>query len=191
MAATISSLPYVAQMAVERLDRKRQKFVLAFFKSYDIKLACAEANIQKKVGEQWRDEPEIVTALKMIREASSRTTGVTYEYLIGMQRELLERCMQHRPVVDSKGKKLEGEWTFDPYNANKGIENLAKMTGHINNAGTSVTVNVANLNGNQRANELSRLLSTLDARKNAGSVIDAEYKELPAPETCHEEPLFD
>jgi len=185
-------MPLVCQMAVERLPEDKGRFAVAYIHTFDVKKACAEARVKLADGMRWRDEPEVQTAIRLMADKGMQAQGISYEWLLKQQKTILMRCMgeEEATTLDRKGEQVTGK-IFDAFNANKAIENLAKLTGHMGGGGTTVNVNVATMSKNDREDALEKLLTALAARANAGSV-DAEFKELPAPEEeAHGEMLFD
>lgn len=179
-------------MAVERLDEEKRAFTIAFAQSWNVSGAAHVARVDKKQAEAWLQEPEVQTAVRLISDKAAQAEGVSYQYLISKQTEILERCMEARPVVNKQGKVVEGKFTFDAFNANKAIENLAKLTGHLGQGQTNITVNVAQMSVDQRRNEVDRLLQALEARANArqelpAPAIDAEFVEA----STYDDPLFE
>ena len=59
-----------------------------------------------------------------VREAA----GVTYDYLVAQQKEVLEICMGKRTIKDEKGADT-GKRHFNSAGANRAIETLGKLTG--------------------------------------------------------------
>ena len=184
-------LPYAVQCAVERLPQEQQRFVVEYAtEGFEFRNSCVVAGVKQDVAKAWLTTPEVQTAISLITNVSMHSVGISLHYLLSAQKEILERCMQHRPVIDKKGQVVEGEWTFDAFNANKSIENLGKLTGHLSGGGVNLNVNITGLSQSQREMELNRILNALEARQTAGeSIIEAEFKELPSE--IHEEPLFD
>jgi phage terminase small subunit len=70
-------------------------------------------------------------ALTRARDELAERTLVTKEYVMQGLREVAERCMQKKPVLDRQGE-FTGEWQFNPQGANKAYELMGKELGMFN-----------------------------------------------------------
>jgi phage terminase small subunit len=59
---------------------------------------------------------------------AAEALGVTKEWVLGKLVEVVERCMQHKAVLDEDGQPI-GEFKFDAAAALKGLELLGKHVG--------------------------------------------------------------
>lgn len=75
-----------------------------------------------KVGKRIQELAEKVT------ERVTAATGISKAWVLEKLRENVERAMQSRAVLDSKGKE-SGQYTWQPNAANKGLELIGKELG--------------------------------------------------------------
>lgn len=185
-------MPLVCQMAVERLPEDKGRFAVAYIHSFDVRKACAEAHVPLKDGMAWRDEPEVVTAIRLMSDKGMQAQGISYEWLLAEAKDMYLKSAGKIPArtINRKTGDIVEDLIFDGFTAVKAHENLAKLCGYMGQ-GTTVNVNVSTMSKNDRESALENLLSALEARQNAG-VVDAEFKELPEPsEPVHKDMLFD
>lgn len=96
--------------------------------------------------------PSIQALVAEKQRALAEKSGISHQWITEHFTEIAQRCMEAVPVRDKKGNIIEGEWQFEPTNANRAIENLGKHLGYYpkEKAETpSVQVNVVLAWGNQ------------------------------------------
>ena len=115
------------------LTTKQRKFVhLVARENYSNAEAARRAGYSKDssnvIASENLTKPYIEEEIESEKQRIARKTGITEEYFVERARELLERCMQAKPVVDHEGNPT-GEWKFDSAGANGALEKIAKWLG--------------------------------------------------------------
>lgn len=105
----------------------------------------------------YMNHPIVQAILEQRAQRASERADITVEYILNNTQEVVERCMQIRPVMDRTGKQVvvedrDGElcnaYTFDAANSLRGLELLGK---HKKMWTDKVE---ANVNGGQSLNDL-------------------------------------
>ena len=125
-------------MASRKLTVKQQAFVA----EYLVDLCGAQAAIRAGYSENTATEQasRLLTNVKVaaaIAEAQAKRaerTEVSQDYVLNNLVEVVERCMQKRPVCNAKGEQVNDEdgnnlWSFNAQGANKGLELLGRHLG--------------------------------------------------------------
>lgn len=89
------------------------------------------------IGQRLMKKPEIQDAIQEGMTARTIRTELSQDYVINNLLEIVDRTMQARPVVDSKGNQVQGSdcnnlWTFDAKNAIRALELLGRHLGMFN-----------------------------------------------------------
>ncbi|RTL04671.1 terminase small subunit [Candidatus Dependentiae bacterium] len=130
------------------LEPKQAMFVIEYVKDLNATQAYIRAGYSKKGARTGASillaNPNVKKAVQEQLDAKSRRTLITADYIIDNIREVAERCMQHKPVMefdretgtmvqktarvmDEQGNIKEvGVYEFDSTGANKALENLAR-----------------------------------------------------------------
>jgi hypothetical protein len=124
--------------------QKKENFCLAYIRLGDASAAYREAyNAGKmkpqtvcKRASELMDDGEITGRLTELRASALEKANVTVEYIVSNLVELVERCTQRAPVVDSKGRQVQDDegrdvWCFDSRGANAALATLAKYKGML------------------------------------------------------------
>ena len=117
------------------IPAKRKLFAEKFIVYRKGAKAAIEAGYSKNRAKQTAYEllkdPRVLDIIFAGIEKSSKETGVDAKWVLKGAKEMYERCMQHKPVMEKvDGKWVEsGEYTFDSAGAGKAL----KLAGdHIN-----------------------------------------------------------
>lgn len=77
----------------------------------------------------------ILSLIAELEEKAAESLGINHHYVLSNMKEVVDRCMQHAPVLDKKGDQIyietpEGDlvpaYTFNAMGAVKGLELLGK-----------------------------------------------------------------
>ncbi len=134
------------------MNPKQRQFCIEYMVDKNATNAAIRAGYSKKTAQQIGSRLLLNVVIadeiaKLIKDQEIKTL-VTAEYVINNLREVVERCMQHKPVMifdkvekeyvqkkmsvknEATGEiKSEGVWEFDANGANKALELLGK---HLN-----------------------------------------------------------
>lgn len=120
------------KLAYEQLSKKRRKFVDEYIKDCNGTQAAMRAGYSANSA---NEQAAQLLAIHSIKEAVkeklaeiAKENKISADWVIKKQVEIIERCMQHRPVYNSEGKPI-GEYKFDSAGANTGLKLLAKYLG--------------------------------------------------------------
>ena len=139
-------------MASRNLTAKQQRFVDEYAVDLNATQAAIRAGYSKKTAGQMGAEnlkkPVIAAALYLRLSERRRETELSETWVLERLQEIAERCLQHRPVLDKKGRPIyvdtpSGElapaFTFDSSGANRSVEligrHFATFTDRILHAG--------------------------------------------------------
>lgn len=75
----------------------------------------------------WMRKPNFARAHELVVQQAINSLGITAHYVLGRTKQVVERCMQETPVLDSEGKAT-GEYQFRENGALKGLELLGRHT---------------------------------------------------------------
>ncbi len=84
---------------------------------------------------------KVHTKIELLKSEIAERNKITIDEIVANTREIIERCMQHAPVLDKKGNqvyvetangKLTPAYTFQPAPAVKANELLARLGGLLN-----------------------------------------------------------
>jgi phage terminase small subunit len=112
-------------------DNATQAALRAGYKSGDIGRQLTKTHGKKIY-------PEVLAAIESAHKQRSEQLKekgeVTTEYVVANLREVVERCLQRAPVLNTKGKQVQDEdgnnlWEFNASGANKALESLGKYLG--------------------------------------------------------------
>ena len=119
------------------MTHKQQLFILEYLKDFNATRSALEAGYSKKtaysIGNELLKNPEIQEAIASAMKQREKRTEITQDYVISNLQEIVERCMEKKPVM-AKGEQLQDEegnnvWCFDAKNAIKALELLGKHLG--------------------------------------------------------------
>jgi len=123
---------------MEKLNPKQSRFVLEYVVDLNATQAAIRAGYAAGsadvTGSRLLEDARISQAVKEAVEARAKRTLVTADYVVTRLKDVAEKCMQLRPVVNGKGEQLAGPdgqpcWTFDSRGANRALELLGKHLG--------------------------------------------------------------
>ena len=89
------------------------------------------------IGQRLMKKSEIQNAIQDGMTARTIRTELSQDYVINNLLEIVDRSMQARPVIDSKGNQVQDSeynnlWTFDAKNAIRALELLGRHLGMFN-----------------------------------------------------------
>lgn len=165
------------------LEPKKREFVKSYLSAgRNLAVVASRQRCKKEDLAPFLEDPQVALAIIALGDGHAKAAGVSLGWILQKQVEVIERCLENRPVLDKQGKVVEGKFMFDAFGANKGLENIAKFTGVVGSGGTTVNVNVANMSGDQRAMEIEEIRKRLVAREAAVAPlpesVDAEWEEI-------------
>lgn len=120
------------------LTPKQQRFVEEYIKDLNATQAAIRAGYSAR--NAGKKGPELLTiahvaqAISEAKTARTERTLVTADYVVLNLKRIAERCMERRPVLNSKGEQVIGEdgkpaWVFDSKGATRALELLGKHIG--------------------------------------------------------------
>ena len=111
----------------KRLTLKQELFIREYLIDLNATKAAIRAGYSEKtagaIGFENLKKPEIAVAIQSAAQERIERTSIDADYVMQMTDELLKRCMQKEPVLDSDGI-LTGEWKFDSAGAARAIKLL-------------------------------------------------------------------
>ena len=121
-----------------RLTPKQQRFVEEYLLDLNATQAAVRAGYSAKtadrIGPRLLGNVGVARAIEDATKKRAKRAEVDAEYVVRNLREVAERCMQKRPVLNMKGEQVVDEegnakWTFDSKGANRALELLGKHIG--------------------------------------------------------------
>lgn len=114
------------------LNARQQRFVEEYLVDLNATAAAIRAGYSAKTaqeqGSRLLSNVMVQAAIQAARQAQSKRTEITQDYVLTRLRENLERAMQAEPVVDREGNAT-GEYTYQGSVANRACELLGKHLG--------------------------------------------------------------
>lgn len=111
------------------MTNKQINFINEYLKSKNATEAAIKAGYSPKTAASQASEllkkPNISKEIDKILQKASENALVSAEYVIRSLKEVAERCLQHKPVLDYEGNET-GEYEFDSSGANKALELLGR-----------------------------------------------------------------
>ena len=115
--------------------------------------ATAQATLLKK-------RIEVANRIEALLGLTIEHDAKTVEWVDAQLKEIVDRCMQAKPHLDRNGKP-DGQWYFDPGNANKALFNMGKDRGMFVDK-LEVTGIDAELHGKSEKEVLEMVASTFN-----------------------------
>ena len=155
------------------LTAKQQRFC----EEYQIDLNATQAAIRAKyvanslnayavIGCTNLIKVNIKAEIQRLKAITSEKTGITVEWVVNNLKEVAERCMQGRPVLDDEGREI-GDWQFEHTGANKALQLLGMHVDAFNADNKSKAADVRHYT----IGEIKALIIENDA-------LDAEIKGI-------------
>lgn len=142
-------------MPSRSLTPKQAAFVQQYLVDLNATAAARRAGYSEKtagkIGFQLLEKTRIQEAIQTAISKAEKRTEITVDYVLSGFKEVVERCLQHEPVLDQNGNET-GIWKFNALGANKALEMLGK---HLN----MFTGNKDN--GAEKMDEIMRRMGTL------------------------------
>lgn len=127
-----------------KLTLKQEKFIDYYIESGNATEAAIKAGYNKKnarvIAAQNLSKLNIKKVIEEKRKELTNKSKVTKEWLIDVTKEVVERSLQKKPVMEfdkedkvyrqKKDADGEGIWTYDGSVVVKAVERLSKMLGH-------------------------------------------------------------
>lgn len=122
-----------------KLTARQQKWIEEYMVDLNATQACLRAGYSKKSIKQQGTEnlanPSLMAEVNKLKEARSKKTGITAEYVLNAAAKLHTRCMGEEAIIDSdgltdidEGGKVK-KYPFNAAGAGKAIELMGK---HVN-----------------------------------------------------------
>jgi phage terminase small subunit len=118
---------------------KQKRFVEEYLIDLNATQAAIRAGFKEKTaysaGQRLlKKVEEVQTAIDIAIKEREKKSAVTAEYVLTNLQEVVERCLQSAPVVNTKGQQVYDEegnalWEFNAPGANKALELLGKHLG--------------------------------------------------------------
>ena len=114
------------------LTDKQKRFVEDYLVDLNATQAAVRAGYSAKTAEQQAyqllQKTSVSEAIAAAQAARSERTELTQDWVLDRLREVTERCMQHKAVLDHEGNPM-GEYKFNASGANKSIELIGRHLG--------------------------------------------------------------
>jgi phage terminase small subunit len=118
----------------EHLTPKQEAFCQEYLKDLNATAAAIRAGYSERTAQtqaaQTMAKPHIKARLQVLMDARAERTEITQDFVLQNIVEIIERCMQKKPVQewDPIAKEMidTGEWKFEHMGALKGNELLGK-----------------------------------------------------------------
>ena len=105
--------------------QKTNKLVAAIVEGKDRKTAAKESGYQVSTVNDLLTKPEIKEKIEEGLSDAARYAGVSRAWVVSKLKEVAERCMQARPVLNKLGQET-GLFVFDASGANRSLELIGK-----------------------------------------------------------------
>lgn len=137
-------------MSANKMTQKQERFCLAFIQSGNASEAYRQAYPKSK---KWKDSAVNVNASKTmtitkvllrveeLREQAAAKAITTKQDKAAWLKEVVERSLQHEPVIDSDGNET-GIYKFAAADVIRAIAEMNKMEGHYEPIKSDVNVKV-------------------------------------------------
>jgi len=129
-------------MADKQLTDKQRRFVEEYLVDLNATQAAIRAGYSEKtarsIGAENLAKPDIARAVSEAQDDRSRRTVIDQTWVLRHLREIVERSMQARQVLDRKGEpvlvetpdgRLVPAFSYDPASANRSLELIGKHLG--------------------------------------------------------------
>ncbi len=120
------------------LNPRQKRFVEEYLLDLNAKQAAIRAGYSERsaevTGSKLLSNPKVSRAIGDAIKKRAERAQLTADYVVKNLKEVAERCMQKRPVLNMKGEQVVDEegnakWTFDSKGANRALELLGKHLG--------------------------------------------------------------
>lgn len=118
----------------------------------------------------------IQAAIEKGMKAKQKRTRLDADWVLKRWEEIVERCMQHEPVLDHEGNET-GEYRFDSKGANQALQNLAKHLGMLREKveltgkdGNPIEIN-STITDEERAERIAKLAQSIKLRAVSSALI--------------------
>lgn len=158
---------------------------VAAFEKFCSKTGNPNRQVLSNRATQFFNREDVRAEILRIETKAFERSCITKEYVLGTVKEVIERCMQHAPVLNKSGEQVyvEGEggemvpaYVFKEMGALKGCDMLMKQQGlyEADNAQKNVTKEVIKDMSPEAKQDLIKQLKAADerARETAGSQLD-------------------
>lgn len=124
---------------MDKLRGKQEAFCREYLIDQNATQAAIRAGYSEKtaasIGAENLRKPQIAQRLAELINERSKATKIDAEWVLKSAKEVYDRCMQHEPVLNSKGEpvtirggdgKMAAAYKFDSSGANKALEIVGK-----------------------------------------------------------------
>jgi Phage terminase, small subunit len=128
-------------MPNSKLTEKQRLFVAEYLVDLNATQAAIRAGYSQKnadkIGSQLLGKTRVAEAVAAAMDKRAAEVKVTQDYVLNNLVEVVERCLQRRPVMNMSGKQIQDKdgnhlWTFNANGANKALESLGRHLGMFN-----------------------------------------------------------
>lgn len=105
-----------------------QRFATAYLKAGSVAPAAAEVGISNETGHKMLTVPAVRETIDEGLSEAAKAAGISKEWVLKKLVEVVERCMQAKPVLDKLGHET-GLYTFDSKAVNRSLELLGRHLG--------------------------------------------------------------
>jgi phage terminase small subunit len=112
-----------------KLTARQERFVQEYLATGNGSKAARNAGYSERTatvqGSRLLANVNIMEAVSKAQKARSERTEIDADYILTRLDEIIERCLQHKEVLDRRGNPT-GQYIFDPSSANRALELLGK-----------------------------------------------------------------
>lgn len=112
------------------LNRQQRLFVREYLVDLNATSAAIRAGYSERnassLGYQLLQKAPVLIAVQLALAEREKRLELSADWVLMRLREVVERAMEAVPVLDRKGKPIEGQWTFDSAGANRALELIGK-----------------------------------------------------------------
>jgi phage terminase small subunit len=106
-------------------QQKTNKFIAAIIEGKPVQEASKAAGYAETTGYQVLENPKVMAKIEEGLSDAAVAAGVSRAWVISKLKEVAERCLQARPVLDKLGHET-GLFVFDASGANRSLELIGK-----------------------------------------------------------------
>lgn len=156
------------------LTPKQQRFAEEYVVDCNATQAAIRAGYSAKTAEAAASRllinVNVSEEIKKRLAAKAKRTNLDADWVLKRWEKIVERCMQHEPVLDSEGNET-GEYRFDSRGANTALQNLAKHLGMLRDkleltGKDGGAIEVSDISDEERIERLAKLAQVIKLRAN-------------------------
>ena len=134
-----------------RLEQPKRMFALEFVATGSIAEACKAGGIKSDAGRRWLRDPHIAAFIHYLNQQQEHYSLINASFIETQYLSLLGKLLGEEEValVDKDGAQFRAK-KFDGSGAVAALRDLAKISGHYKEDGTTVNVQVTTLTDAQK-----------------------------------------